>query len=284
MPEYLGLSAVADSCQEYCRLDARKGGSLSVLKAARMIAAAGGEPLAVTDCLNFGNPEDPEVMEDFSQGVDGIREACLALQVPVVSGNVSLYNETDGKSIVPTPMIGMVGRHLDIRHALPAVLKKGVLETPGKVYMLHGRDSQAFLAGSLFEKELVDSESRFVPEIFWDAELEGMSFVRALGSRGLALACRDVGKGGLACTTMKMLSGSGYGIEYSDHFDLKSLFGNRLASWVFVVPPGQEVSLREAAKSLNVTSLSQVGELNHSEVASWQGHKVNMETAGDLSV
>src|SRR5690606_17817357 len=107
---YLGMLSAAACNERYCRLSPRKGAALAVVKAARMIFAAGGKPLAITDCLNYGNPEDPEVMWEFSQGVDGISEACLALNTPVVSGNVSLYNTTDGTSIAPTPMIGMVGK------------------------------------------------------------------------------------------------------------------------------------------------------------------------------
>ena len=109
-----GLALSVDCNSRYCWLDPRMGGALAVAEAARNISCAGGTPLAVTDCLNFGSPERPETMWQFSEAVDGISEACAALGTPVVSGNVSFYNETNGAGIYPTPMIAMVGLLEDI--------------------------------------------------------------------------------------------------------------------------------------------------------------------------
>ena len=107
----------------FCALDPYRGGALAVAEAARSIACIGARPLAITDCLNFGNPEKPEVMGQFEAAVRGISDACRALEIPVVSGNVSFYNETDGRAIPPTPTVGMVGLLEDVekrvRHAVP---------------------------------------------------------------------------------------------------------------------------------------------------------------------
>ena len=103
------LAITSDCTPRYCRNDARLGGGLAVAEAWRNLTATGATPLAVTDNLNFGNPEDPYVMEDFAESIAGIAEACRFFELPVVSGNVSFYNETAGKSIPPTPVIGAIG-------------------------------------------------------------------------------------------------------------------------------------------------------------------------------
>ena len=114
-----GIAMKSDVNPFFCTFDPYRGGAIAVAEAARSIAATGARPLAITDCLNFGNPEKPEVMAQFEAAVRGIADACRALDVPVVSGNVSLYNETDGRAIPPTPTIGMVGLMEDVEQARP---------------------------------------------------------------------------------------------------------------------------------------------------------------------
>ena len=242
MPEYLGFSAVAGSCEVLCALDPYRGAYETVMKSARMVSAAGGEPLAITDCLNFGNPEDPVVMDDFARSVDGIRDACLDLDIPVVSGNVSLYNETDGQSIKPTPMIGMVGLHEDVRESLPAVVS-----SPVNLFLLGPLQAQIFLAGSLFENLASSCTQAWIPEPDKESGTEGMAFVRGLGRKGLAVACRDIGAGGLALTAIKMVEASEKGIQFLDQ-SLEELFGNRSGSWLVAVTDQQlSVFLAESA-------------------------------------
>ena len=98
-----------DGNGRYCYLDPYRGAVLAVVEAARNVACAGGEPIGATNCLNFGNPERPEIMWQFGKAVEGITAACKALDLPITGGNVSLYNETDGKAIYPTPVLGVVG-------------------------------------------------------------------------------------------------------------------------------------------------------------------------------
>jgi phosphoribosylformylglycinamidine synthase len=104
-----GIALAVDCNSRYTRLDPYLGAVIAVVEAARNCVAVGARPLAITDCLNYGNPERPEIMWEFQQGIAGIRDACLALGTPVVSGNVSFYNETEGRNIPPTPTIAMVG-------------------------------------------------------------------------------------------------------------------------------------------------------------------------------
>jgi phosphoribosylformylglycinamidine synthase II len=115
LPSYRGLAVSLDGSGRIARLDPHTGGALVVLEAARNVACAGGEPLAVTDCLNFGNPEKPEIAWELGEAIEGMAAACEALGIPVVSGNVSLYNETDGRAIHPTPVVGCVGLVPDVR-------------------------------------------------------------------------------------------------------------------------------------------------------------------------
>ena len=214
--EHLGL-AIATNCNErYTAVNAQLGAAHAVAKCARMIAAAGGYPLATTDCLNFGNPEDPAVMRTFSDGVDGISEACRELNAPVVSGNVSLYNETDGVSIKPTPMIGMVGKVGDVRKAVPAVAALDGSEaggrgtTGGDLYVLMPEMARPAFGGSLAARMLdmtEDPGKQQIPAIDWKAERLAMDTMRALAASGKIVAARDVGSGGIALTAAKMAQG-----------------------------------------------------------------------------
>ena len=111
------LAMTLDSNARYCQADPRAGARLVVAEACRNLVASGARPLALTNCLNFGSPERPEVMWQFSEIIDGMSEACSVFQTPVTGGNVSFYNETDGRGIHPTPVIGMVGIIEDLRHA-----------------------------------------------------------------------------------------------------------------------------------------------------------------------
>ena len=123
-PSFRGLAVSLDGSGRIARLDPNTGGARAVLEAARNVACAGGEPLAITDCLNFGNPEKPEVAWELAEAIEGMAAACEALGIPVVSGNVSLYNETDGRAIHPTPVVGCVGLVPDVR-AIPGSWREG---------------------------------------------------------------------------------------------------------------------------------------------------------------
>ena len=112
------LALASDGNGRWCRLDPFVGAQLAVAEAARNVACSGAKPMAATNCLNFGNPEKPEVMWQFSRAIDGIAEACTALEIPITGGNVSFYNETLGRSIDPTPVLGVLGMIEDASRAL----------------------------------------------------------------------------------------------------------------------------------------------------------------------
>ncbi len=198
---YLGL-AVATACNErYCAQDPYLGAAQAVLRCYRAIVATGAVALAVTDCLNYGNPEDPDVMGQIVAGIDGIALACQELKTPVVSGNVSLYNQTDGVSIAPTPMIGMVGKHKDVRKAAAAICRD-----PGALFLLRPKQLQHYLGGSMAAKILdLQQQREPIPEPHWKAEREAALILQRLTEAGHLLAARDVGAGGVLTTLSKMV-------------------------------------------------------------------------------
>ncbi len=269
---YLGMIAVAACNERYNRLDAYHGGAHAVVKAARAVAAAGGRPLAITDCLNYGNPEDPAVMADFSLGVDGISKACLELSVPVVSGNVSLYNETDGESIAPTPMIGMVGKIGDVRSSPTAVIKE-----PASLFLLYPKSIKPEFGGSLTAK-LLEQPLRggVAPKIDWHAEKESIDFLcRSIGEN-LVGACRDVGDGGIVTTAAKMIVKTGLGLnlqiqakELAGLPELERYFGEVSGCYLLTLKSGSEPKFLQLAASLRYNAVVQAGHVEASTVISW---------------
>ncbi len=201
---WLGVAIAADCNERKVANDPYTGGAEAVLGCVRSITAAGGSPLAVTDCLNFGSAEDPAVMRGFSDAVDGISKACNELSIPVVSGNVSLYNSTDGESIFPTPMIGVVGRVEDIRKATPAIVKSYL-----GLFVIRPHKTTESLAASLACKlEGISPREGLIPEINWEAERQAQKILLKLHDLELISAARAVSQGGVGLTAVKMLLGS----------------------------------------------------------------------------
>jgi phosphoribosylformylglycinamidine synthase subunit PurL len=186
------LALTLDCNTRYNELDPYLGGLLAVVEGARNCVAVGARPLAVSDCLNYGNPENPEVMWQFQQGVAGIRDACLALATPVVSGNVSFYNETDGRSIPPTPTIAMVGLLDDVEAHLTPEWK-----AVGDAVVLLGTTREE-LGGSEYLAVLHGRIAGTPPWIDLNVERRLHELVLAAAADRLLRSAHDVGQGGLA--------------------------------------------------------------------------------------
>jgi phosphoribosylformylglycinamidine synthase len=200
--------AMSSDCNpRYCYIDPMKGAALAVMESGRNVAMSGARPLAITDCLNFGNPENPEVMWQFAQACEGIKEACRELVTPVVSGNVSLYNETNGVSVYPTPAIAMVGLNDDSNK----VLKSG-FKNEGNALLLVGKTKGEF-GGSLYIKELFGETSGMISDIDYSRELRLWEFVIETNRRGLLESAKDLGMGGIAIALAKMAAVSGFGVD-----------------------------------------------------------------------
>ncbi len=188
------IAMSVDGNGRYCYLDPRRGAMLAVAEAARNVACAGGRPLAATNCLNFGNPERPAIMWQLAQAVEGIGEACRALGTPITGGNVSLYNETDGHAIYPTPVIGVIGL---LEHADRVVTRR--FQAAGDVVLLLG-EGRGELGGSEYLK-LVDGSVRGTPPVLdLDAERALQALLVDLAEGRLVRSAHDCSDGGLAVT------------------------------------------------------------------------------------
>jgi phosphoribosylformylglycinamidine synthase len=213
-PSFRGLAISLDGSGRIARLDPNTGGALAVLEAARNVACAGGAPLAITDCLNFGNPEKPEIGWELAEAIEGMSAACEALGIPVVSGNVSLYNDTDGRSIHPTPVVGCVGVVADVR-AVPGTWREG------DALYLAGEPELSF-DGSEYQALYGRLEGRPAP-------LDLTSEARLIAQlHELAPRCslvHDVSEGGLAVALAEAAITSGIGAEVDLPDDALALFG-----------------------------------------------------------
>ena len=200
-----GLAMTADVTPRYCEADPVEGGKQAVAEAWRNITAVGGKPLAITDNLNFGNPEKPEVMGQLVGCLKGIGEACKALDFPVVSGNVSLYNETNGVGILPTPTIGGVGVLDDVTRHATIDLKRA-----GDMLVLIG-ETAGWLGQSVYLSVIAGREEGAPPPVDLAVERRNGDFVRGLITSGLVDTVHDLSDGGLAVALAEMAMAGGIG-------------------------------------------------------------------------
>jgi phosphoribosylformylglycinamidine synthase len=200
-----GLAMTTDVTPRYCEADPFEGGKQAVAEAYRNLCAVGAKPLAVTDNLNFGNPEKPDVMGQLVGCVRGIADACKTLDFPVVSGNVSLYNETNGRAILPTPTIGGVGVLNDFMKSMSLAFK-----AEGQVILLLGH-SQGWLGQSLYLRDICGREEGAPPPVDLVAEKNNGTFVRGLIEDGRVTAAHDLSDGGLAVALAEMAIASSLG-------------------------------------------------------------------------
>ncbi|WP_026584946.1 phosphoribosylformylglycinamidine synthase subunit PurL [Bacillus sp. J33] len=197
-----GLAMTTDCNSRYMYLDPETGGKIAVAEAARNIVCSGGEPLAITDNLNFGNPEKPEIFWQIEKAADGISEACRTLNTPVIGGNVSLYNETNGTAIYPTPVIGMVGLVEDIDHVTTQSFKAA-----GDLIYLVGETKDEF-GGSELQKMTYGKIFGKAPELDLEKEEKAQAQILKAIRSGLIASAHDVAEGGLAVAVAESLIGS----------------------------------------------------------------------------
>jgi phosphoribosylformylglycinamidine synthase subunit PurL len=200
------LALSTDCTPRYCRADPVRGGAQAVAENWRNLTAVGALPLALTDNMNFGNPEKPEIMGEFVGAIEGMRKACLALDYPVVSGNVSLYNETSGSAILPTPVIGGVGLIADATKVVDLALKRD-----GNALILIG-ETKGHLGASLYLREIEGSDAGPPPPVDLLAERKNGDFVRGTIAKGHVAACHDLGDGGLLVALAEMAMAGGRGL------------------------------------------------------------------------
>ena len=259
-----GIAISVVSLPHACSRNPYRGGVLIVSKAVTELVAVGAFPLALTDCLNFGNPENPTIMGEFQEAIRGIAEASAAFDIPVVSGNVSLYNETDGKSIPPTPMIGITGMIPVLGHRIP-----GHLKDFGLKLALVGDMEDLSLGGSYLDWLLEGEIREAVPSVSF-SRIQGLSsFMMASSSTGRILAARAIGRGGLArCLLMMAKDNLSMGIHLDFSRPIEPLgffFSESSGRLVLAYPAEEEPRLAESAREWGVSFLP----LGHSAPGLW---------------
>jgi phosphoribosylformylglycinamidine synthase subunit PurL len=240
------LAITTDVTPRYCKADPFEGAKQAVAEAWRNLSAVGARPLAVTDNLNFGNPEKPEIMGEIANCIDGIAAACRALDFPVISGNCSLYNETNGEAILPTPAIGGVGLIADVQRMATVAFRR-----EGDAIILVG-ETRGHLGQSLYLREIEGKESGAAPPVDLATERRNGEFVRRLIESGRVDTVHDISDGGLlvVLTEMAMAGGIGAQISLGDREPISVGFGEDQGRYLLCVPvPKADAILAEAQKA-----------------------------------
>ena len=229
-----GLAMAVDGNGRYCYLDPRRGAQLAVAESARNVSVTGARPLAATNCLNFGNPEKPPVMGQFREVIEGMAEACEALEIPITGGNVSFYNETEGQAIYPTPVVGVVGVLENMeRRCAPA------FQNSGRSILLLGRSPLSpeefaiTFGSSQYAQTILGTLWGLPPAINLDLEKRVQACCRRLIAEGLAESAHDVSDGGLAVALAECCLGRGIGAAV----ELPS--GADRREWLFAEDPSR---------------------------------------------
>jgi phosphoribosylformylglycinamidine synthase len=247
----------SDVTPRYCFADPVQGGRQAVAESYRNICAVGALPLAITDNMNFGNPEKPRIMGQFAGCVEGMAEACRVLDYPVVSGNVSLYNETNGVGILPTPTVGGVGLLTDGFKAVGLGFKND-----GDVILLVG-ETEGHLGQSLYLREILGLEEGPAPAVDLETEKRHGTFVRGAIQAGLITASHDVSDGGLQVALAEMAMAGNMGADLSglDGWHVAELFGEDQGRYVLTVKPAdlETVETKAAEAGVTLTRIGTVG-------------------------
>jgi phosphoribosylformylglycinamidine synthase len=231
----LGIALATDGNGRYCTLDPYQGTQLALAEAYRNVAMTGAVPVAVTNCLNFGSPEDPAVMWQLAEAVRGLADGCKGLGIPVTGGNVSLYNQTGATAIHPTPVIGVLGVHDDVTKRLAA----GFAAAGAEVVLL-GRTSQEF-GGSAWAEVVHQHLGGRPPAVDLDAERQLAILVTAAASAGVLASAHDLSDGGLAIALAEACLYGGRGCAVALRGDaFTALFSESAARALVSVVPGRE--------------------------------------------
>jgi phosphoribosylformylglycinamidine synthase len=262
----LGFAITTDGRGRHCYLDPKSGGGATVAEAYRNLSCVGAEPVAATDCLNFGSPEKPDSYYQLAACIEGMAEACKAFGTPVVSGNVSLYNETETGAVYPTPVVGMIGVFEDVRrHATPAFKREG------DIVVAIGSSWRCSLAGSDYLEIIHGEVAGKPPEPDLAAEREVSDLLRRLIERGLIDTAHDISRGGEIVALAEMALAGGFGVEYEE-VEIRplindrgggradaALFGENGASFLVAVPESHWKDLQRALGEVPYDSIARVG-------------------------
>ncbi len=248
------LAMSADCNVRYCYIDPKGGGAAAVVESGRNVAMSGARPLAITDCLNCGNPENPEVMWQFAEGCLGIKESCAELMTPVIGGNVSLYNETNGVSVFPTLSITTVGVNDDQNNVLMSIFQ----EAGNQLYLIG--ESRSEFGGSLYMKEICGVVAGRLPEIDYARELALWDLVIEANKKHLLECAKDASSGGVAIALAKMaaVSGLGCGVSMSVK-DERDIFAESQSRAIVEVKPENVEAFEAMLDGLTYEKIGVIG-------------------------
>ena len=258
------IAMTTDTNGRFVYLDPKVGGQRTVLESATNIVASGAQPLAITDCLNYGDPNDPEIFWELHQSCQGIADACEILETPVVSGNVSLYNENNGKAIYPSPMIGMVGLIKDYDHVIPMHMQKA----GDKIYLVGKTDDD--FAGSELQK-MITGEISGLPHAPKLPEIKQYLYkLQALMANGLVKSAHDLSEGGLGVSLAETLFDTDFGAKIELDFDKNLLFSETPGRLIVSVDPANAEKFEQEMGD----SVSEIGQVT-------ADHQLNISLAND---
>lgn len=268
--------AISSDCNpRYCKAAPFEGGKQVVAESFRNICASGAKPLAVTNNLNFGNPEREQIMAQFVGCIEGMAEACEALDYPVISGNVSLYNETSGEAILPTPVIGGVGLIEDWQNACPLAF-----QAAGQSILLIGA-AGTHLGQSLYLKEIHNAETGPAPMVDLAREKQYGEFIRMLSAQKLISACHDISDGGLLLALAEMAVAGNIGAELLIKEDSATYwFGEDQARYIVTTDNVGDILALPEAKGLDITIL---GKTSGSNIKMANGQSIAVEKLKNLN-
>ena len=264
------LAMTTDCNARYLYLNPEIGGQIAVAEAARNIVASGGQPLAITDCLNYGSPEKPEGFWELWTSADGISEACRTLNTPVISGNVSMYNETNGKAIYPTPMIGMVGLIEDLSHITTQEFKAA-----GDLVYLVGETKADFdgteiqkMQKGLIEGKLMDFDLA--------VEKANQDLVLSAIKADLVASAHDCAEGGLAVAVAESAFTNQLGVDITVEMPVENLFAETQSRFVLSVKPEKQAEFEALAgdKAVKIGEVTNTGDLKLTAL----GGEINVAT------
>ena len=277
------LAITTDCTPRYCSADSFIGGKQAVAESYRNLCAVGAQPLAITDCLNFGNPENPDVMGQIVSAIKGINEACKVLSMPVVAGNVSLYNETEGKSIPPTPQIGAVG----LINNTDNIINNKIINNHNKDVIIIGK-TDGHLECSIYAKVIHKKENGQPPKVELQEELRNGRFITKVISEKSVLACKDISDGGIAIAIAELCTMSSIGCKIIKNNNLKIdswLFGEDQSRYILICDDSKTKSIIEAANKEKVYA-EHIGKLQdkYFEVNDFKGNtkKISVEKLTNL--
>ncbi len=271
-----GLALSVDCNSRYCALDPYVGAMIAIVEVARNAVCSGAEPLGITDCLNFGNPEKPEVMWQFREAVRGMRDACTVLGIPIVSGNVSFYNETEGRSIPPTPTVALVGLLTDLEHHTTQWFK-----SEGDVIVLLGRTREE-LGGSEYVAVTQGISRGTPPWIDLKVEMQVQRVCLQAIREGLIRSAHDVSEGGLAVALAECCMSAPEGPEWGAEIEMEGAI--RPDAWLFGESQSR-ILLSLRRRNLNrLQELADAAEVPLSVLGEVRGRRLRVGRLIDLNV